>query len=220
MMAKKSSITFLARVAILIAAGVFFTSACGSDSDTFEELVAIIEEGTTVIRNAQETTFPGMNDLGRCDTLEDFSKKIACMADAVGVMGESNKMVNSILQNKMPGLKARATSLNLSSESPDASRARDGYVRYMAAWQDFWSEAETKLPTAQAVREDFGSLTRWAFWDTSPYVKKQKAAMIDMCVGLESSQPKNNSYRERLIDICGNGGVIDGRFTLQPEPGG
>lgn len=170
-----------------------------SDND-FEELVSLIEEGESLLeedgKGVWEPKFKAL--ISSC---EHNMSTLDC-AMSVGAYDSALEKALSTWDDEMPLLHARLLSLNLSSEHADASRARDTYLKHLNLWRDQLAEESFHFPSMDSFQADQGALEAWAEWVMNVDFEEINDTHDGTCTGLGNSQPKDDSYRERIIDIC------------------
>ena len=169
--------------------------------NAFEELVALIEEGEALMETEGKDLWEPKEEAAAlwCGGTDWSSSKCFAAIDALDKVYED---VHANWIEKMPGLQARLASLNLSSEHPDASRARDSFIEHMRAWRNYQAEESFLFPSLVDFRLDQSVLMEWIEMDRAGYSATINGTFADTCTGLGNSQPKDDSYRERIIDIC------------------
>lgn len=168
----------------------------GEESRTFESLLVMVEQGESVLEAAKPRWIPLRDDFLEC-LAEIDSPFDDCKAERESLVSEFDA---TVVFFEFRELKAELQALRL-ADNPEASRARDAFVKHLRAWQEYISDMRNSMPTQNQIYErDFGFIETWrAIWSS----KEINNTFDELCSGLGNGQPANSDkFTARIVDIC------------------
>ncbi len=189
----------LRAVALFFVAPTICLSGCGSfggESRTFESLLVMVEEGESVLEAAKPRWTPLRDDFLKC--LAEINSRVDnCEDERESLASEFDTTLEAF---EFSELKAELQALRL-TDNPEASRARDAFVRHLRAWQEYISDMRNSMPTQnQIYQRDFEFVETWrAIWSS----EEINNTFDELCSGLGNGQPANSDeFTVRIVDIC------------------
>lgn len=177
-------------VVVLVGCGTQSNSDSKQESEQFESLLVLVEEGENILETTKLEWLPAQDALLRCAASSSFCEwERSRFEDALTSAREAFDF---------QGLSAQLQSLRL-TENLEASRARDSFVKHLRAWREsieiFLAAVRQSSPDSVQSAElldrfrENGNLIQESFDNT--------------CSGLGNAQPAGSDlFKARIVDIC------------------